>query len=143
VAFVLWAATHRNLAVAAGKHHELTFITGAIMSFLRKPHVAGTLLGAGLLLGVAAAQAASGYTVTTAQESLVRPGMTAAEVREALGHPAQDIHYRNEPGPTFTYRVVGDNDSLFDVDFGADGRVASTSERLDESGRGHGHGSGR
>ena len=113
------------------------------MSSLRKPHVAGTLLGAALLLGAAAAQAASGYTVTPAQESLVRPGMTAAEVRYVLGHPAQDVHYRNEPGPTFTYRVVGDNESLFDVDFGADGRVASTSERLDESGRGHGHGSGR
>jgi hypothetical protein len=113
------------------------------MSFIRQSHVARMLLSAGLLLGVAAAHAASGYTITQAQESLVSPGMTEAEVRQALGHPAHDVHYRNEPGPTFSYHVLGIEDTLFDVDFGADGKVASVSERWDESGGGRGHGGAR
>jgi len=88
------------------------------------------LLAAGLILGAAAAQAASGFTITKGQEVLVRPGMSTAEVQSALGHPEQNLHYRNEPGPTFTYSVAGTEDTVFDVDFAANGRVASTSERV-------------
>ena len=43
------------------------------------PRTPRVLLAAGLLLGVAAAQAASGFTVTKSQEALVAPGMSAAE----------------------------------------------------------------
>jgi len=88
------------------------------------------LLAAGLFLGAAAAQAAGGFTVTKGQEALVKPGMSTAEVQSALGHPEQNLHYRNEPGPTFTYSVAGTEDTVFDVDFGANGQVASTSERV-------------
>jgi hypothetical protein len=94
------------------------------------PHTPRVLLAAGLFLGAAAAQAASGFTVTKGQEVLVRPGMSTAEVQSALGQPDRDLHYRNEPGPTFTYQVSGTADTVFDVDFGADGRVASASERV-------------
>ena len=103
------------------------------MTLARKPFTPRVLLATGLLLGVAAAHAASGFTVTHGQESLVTPGMTEAEVQQALGHPTQDIHYRNEPGPTFTYHVDAVEPTLFDVDFSADGKVLSTSERMDES----------
>lgn len=92
------------------------------------------LLAAGLFFGVAAAQAATGFTVTPNQEALVTPGMTAAEVRMALGAPEQRIQYRDESGPTFTYRVAAWPETLFDVDFGANGRVASVSERPDDRG---------
>ncbi len=98
------------------------------------PRTPRVLLAAGLLLGVAAAQAASGFTVTKSQEALVAPGMSAAEVQQALGRPEANIKYGNEPGRTFTYRVAGIEQTLFDVDFSADGKVASTSERMDESG---------
>jgi hypothetical protein len=95
-------------------------------------HTPRALLAAGLFLGAVAAQAATGYTISKGQEDLVRPGMTTAEVQAALGKPSMHIHYRNEPGPTFTYDLAGMPDTLFDVDFGADGKVASTSERFEE-----------
>lgn len=110
------------------------------MTLHRNPFAARPLLAAGLLLGVAAAHAAGGYNVTKGQEALVTPGMTAAQVEQALGHPAVNIHYRNEPGPTFTYHVVGDTQTVFDVDFNASGVVLSSSERLDLAGDGAGSG---
>ena len=111
------------------------------MTLARKPFTPRVLLATGLLLGVAAAHAAGGFTVTQRQEALVTPGMTEAEVQQALGHPAQDIHYRNEPGPTFTYHVDAIESTLFDVDFSADGKVLSTGERMEETGGGGGDGS--
>lgn len=102
------------------------------------PRTARALLAAGLLVGVAAAQAATGYTVTHDQESLVRPGMTEAAVEAALGHPAQNVQYRNESGPTFVYSLVGAPDTEFDVAFGADGTVASVVEHVDIYGTGAG-----
>jgi hypothetical protein len=110
------------------------------MTLHRNPFTARRLLAAGLFLGVAAAHAASGYNVTKGQEALVAPGMTASEVQQALGHPAINIHYRNEPGPTFTYHVLGDTQTVFDVDFSASGVVLSASERMDLSGDGAGSG---
>jgi len=97
--------------------------------FSRTPR---TLLAAGLFLGVAAAQAASGYRVDKRQESLVSVGMSTAEVQQVLGRPESNVKYHNEPGPTFTYRLTGDEQTLFDVDFDANGKVASTSERVDD-----------
>jgi outer membrane protein assembly factor BamE (lipoprotein component of BamABCDE complex) len=94
------------------------------------------LLVAGLFVGVAAAQAASGYRVDKRQESQVTVGMNAAEVQQVLGRPESRISYHNEPGPTFTYRVLGDEQMLFDVDFDANGKVASTSERVSDVGGG-------
>ena len=100
------------------------------MTFKLISHAPRVLLAAGLFLGAAAAQAAGGFTVDKGQEALVKPGMSTAEVQSALGHPEEDIHYRNEPGPTFTYSVAGTEDTVFDVDFAANGKVASTSERV-------------
>ena len=85
---------------------------------------------AGFAVFSALAQAASGFTVTQNQEALVTPGMSMAEVRQALGPPSQRIKYRNQPGPTFTYQVIGTGDTLFDVDFDANNQVVSTSERI-------------
>jgi len=84
-----------------------------------------------LLVCAAAAQAAGGFMVQPAQESLVKVGMTRAEVRSALGRPAHNMKYRAEPGRTWTYGIVGEDSKVFDVDFSADGRVASTSERVE------------
>lgn len=88
------------------------------------------LVAAGFVFCAALTQAASGFTVNQNQEVLVTPGMSMPQVREALGHPSQQIQYRNQPGPTFTYRVMGTVDTLFDVDFDAKGVVASTNERI-------------
>jgi outer membrane protein assembly factor BamE (lipoprotein component of BamABCDE complex) len=90
------------------------------------------LLAAGLFVGVAAAQAASGVNITPVQEMRVTPGMTAAEVQQVLGRPARNIRYGAEPGRTFTYQVIGKDYTVFDVDFSADGRVVSTDEREEE-----------
>jgi hypothetical protein len=95
-------------------------------------HTPGVILAGGLMFGVAAAQAASGSTVEPREESMVTVGMDAAQVEQAIGRPAEKEKFAVEPGPTWTYRVAG-NDSVFDVDFGADGKVASVSERTELS----------
>lgn len=89
------------------------------------------IVASSLLLGFAAAHAASGFTVTPDQEKLVTTGMTMSEVQQALGHPALTEQFMNEPGPTLSYNLVGGADPslLFDVDFDANGKVASVSER--------------
>ncbi len=95
------------------------------------------LLAAGLLFGIATAQAApTGYSVNSRQEALVTVGMSAAEVRAVLGPPAQDAKYMAEPGRTWTYSVSGRTApaAVFEVNFGADGKVTSGSERSTDSG---------
>jgi outer membrane protein assembly factor BamE (lipoprotein component of BamABCDE complex) len=88
-----------------------------------------TLLAAGLLFGVAAAQAATGFTVGQQDEAQIKVGMDAASVQQALGQPERVMRYGNEPGPTWEYRVQGSNATLFEVDFSADGKVASVDQR--------------
>lgn len=94
-------------------------------------HTSRLIIASSLLLGFAAAHAASGFTVTPDQEKLITAGMTKSEVQQVLGHPALVEQFRNEPGPTLSYNVVGGADqfALFDVDFGANGKVVSVSER--------------
>ncbi|MDO9438858.1 hypothetical protein [Hydrogenophaga sp.] len=104
------------------------------MKLTRLSPYAHAVLIAGLLAGAAAAQAAVGYAVTPFQETQVAPNMTTAQVRQVLGQPERQIHYRNEPGPTFTYEVAGSQGMLFDVDFDAAGRVISMGERMDDLG---------
>lgn len=101
------------------------------MTLHRLHHVSHALVAAGLLVGVAAAQAASGYAVTTQQEGLIAQGMSTAQVRQALGRPERQIRYGSEPGPTFTYNVADKSGMLFDVDFNAAGQVMSMGERMD------------
>ena len=82
--------------------------------------------------GALAAQAASGFTVSADQQQRVSVGMSQAEVLQALGRPAMNQHFMNEPGLTWTYDVPANiqHHTLFDVDFTADGKVASVSERV-------------
>jgi outer membrane protein assembly factor BamE (lipoprotein component of BamABCDE complex) len=86
---------------------------------------------AALLFGVAAVQAATGFTVTLAQEKLITVGMSRDMVRSTLGRPAHNVKFRAEPGRTWTYGVVGTADKVFDIDFAADGKVVSVSERVE------------
>ena len=46
------------------------------------------LLAAGLAFGIAAAQAAGGVTITQSQEATVGVGMSASQVEQILGRPA-------------------------------------------------------
>lgn len=101
-------------------------------------HVARALWLGTLVLGTAAVHAAGGFTVTTRQEALVAPGMSAAEVQQVLGRPASDVQYRNAPGRTYSYRVLANDPTLFEVNFGADGKVASVNERIEALGGGRG-----
>jgi hypothetical protein len=99
------------------------------MKLNRKPTVSRALLAVGLLVTFAAAQAAPGYTVTAAQQSQIKPGMSQSDVQSALGRPAAQTTFNNEPGATLTYRVAGATDTLFDVNLDASGRVASVDTR--------------
>ena len=98
---------------------QITFNSGASRAFL----------AAGLLFGAVAAQAATGFTVGTQDESQIKVGMDAASVQQALGQPERVIRYGNEPGPTWEYRVQSANPALFEVDFSADGKVSSIDQR--------------
>ena len=90
------------------------------------------LLAAGLAFSGTAALAANGVWMTQAEETAVRVGMTTTEVERALGQPARVITYREAPGPTWTYHVVGAPFGMtdFDVSYGSDGRVLFASERI-------------
>ena len=78
------------------------------------------------------AQAASGFNITQSDETRVAIGMDSSEVQRSLGPPETVFRYPRQPGPTWTYNVVGAPFGItkFDVDFGADGKVVSASERI-------------
>lgn len=90
----------------------------------------GLILAAALTGCAIGAQPAQGFRVDQSQEAMVTRGMSVEQVRQILGHPTRQIQYRNQPGPTFTYLVIGTIDTVFDVDFDANGQVTSTNERV-------------
>jgi len=89
-----------------------------------------TWLLAGLVLVSAGAEAQGGFTVSRSRENVVAVGMSMADVQRLLGRPYQANQYGNAPGPVWTYRVVDPlfGKTVFNVDFGADGRVMTTGE---------------
>jgi len=101
------------------------------MKLTLKSHIAQGLLAAGLVLGVASANAAGGM-VKQEQESLVTAGMSAGQVQQTVGSPDHIAQYGNESGRTWIYRVPGAGvspyDVTFDINFGADGRVTAVRE---------------
>lgn len=90
------------------------------------------ILVVALVSSAGLAQAATGYSITQAQEKKIALGMSEGEVRETLGRPAAIVRYRNEAGPTWTYQVAGSpfGETEFDLDFGPDGKLRSASERV-------------
>ena len=90
------------------------------------------LLSAVLAFSAAAAGAQNGVTITQSHEAFVTVGMSSTEVDRALGRPARIVTYRDAPGPTWTYHVVGAPFGMtdFEVSYGADGRVLFASERI-------------
>jgi outer membrane protein assembly factor BamE (lipoprotein component of BamABCDE complex) len=95
---------------------------------------ARSLLAAGLVLAASAAFAAPGFTLMQTQEAQITAGMSRADVRTALGRPAHNVKFMADPGRTWTYGVVGANvpeNTVFDVDFSADGRVLQAAERVE------------
>jgi outer membrane protein assembly factor BamE (lipoprotein component of BamABCDE complex) len=102
------------------------------VSTLLNPTLARLLVTTGMALSGVAAHAASGYSVNPVDEQRVSVGMTQADVLQALGKPAIKQRFANEPGPTWSYSLPGDltHQTLFDVDFSANGRVLSIGERF-------------
>ena len=94
------------------------------------------LLAAGLALAAVSVQAASGFAVSRTQETSVEVGMSASQVEQILGRPAERFTYRSASGPTWTYYVAGSpyGTTAFDVTFGSDGRVVSAREFWQPSG---------
>ena len=91
---------------------------------------------AGLVLSSAESHAANGSTLSASEETAIKIGMSASEVRQLLGKPVRAVRYRNAPGPTWTYRVLGApfGRTEFDIDFSPDEKVISTAERVIGSG---------
>ena len=90
------------------------------------------LLAAGLALSGTATQAQNGVTITQSLETSVKVGMSSTEVEGVLGRPAHIVRFRDAPGPTWMYHVVGSPFGMadFEVSYGADGKVLYASERI-------------
>ena len=90
------------------------------------------LLATGLAFGAAAAQGASGGTIAQSQEATVGVGMSATQIEQILGRPADIFRYGRAAGTTWTYEVnrAPFRMTEFDIDFGSDGKVMSVGERL-------------
>jgi outer membrane protein assembly factor BamE (lipoprotein component of BamABCDE complex) len=84
----------------------------------------------GLVAASATAFAAKGFSVTQAEEQMVKVDMTADEVRAAIGRPSHTHKYRNSVGPTWVYSVnfAPVADTTFQIDFNTSGRVQSMGE---------------
>lgn len=102
------------------------------MTFHLASRISRRLLIAGLACCATLTQAAGGFSITPSDEARIAVGMTEAEVRQHLGPPARARQYPNRPGPSWTYEVQGApfGRTDFDIDFGADGKVVTTFERL-------------
>ena len=92
----------------------------------------------GLLLGAGVAWAAqSGYVVDPRQEPQIQIGMTKTEVQNVIGKPPREQTYALAKGSTWVYSVRGRpqldfisaEHIVYEVDFGADGRVIRAAER--------------
>ena len=100
-------------------------------------HTPRMLLAAGLMLGMAAAQAS---TITHDMEASITPGMSRAEVQRALGQPVQSVRYDSQTGPTLTYSLAGLETKAVDITFNADDKVSAVSERMVTTGDSGGSG---
>lgn len=93
----------------------------------------------GLVLLSSLAFAANGFTLQRADEAQIKVGMDKDMVRKLLGRPAHNVKYRSEPGRAWTYGVLGvdagmeESSTVFDIDFDANGKVLSMSERVDRT----------
>jgi hypothetical protein len=88
------------------------------------------VIAAGLALAAVAVQAASGVSIKRSQEAAVRVGMSATEVQQILGRPADVFRFRSAPGATWSYRLSEAYGAIdFDIDFDSAGRVISARER--------------
>ena len=85
---------------------------------------------AGLVSSSIPIHAANGSTLSASEEAAIKIGMSTSEVQQLLGRPAHAVKYGNAPGPVWTYYVLGApfGRTEFNIDFGPDGRVISTSE---------------
>jgi outer membrane protein assembly factor BamE (lipoprotein component of BamABCDE complex) len=83
-----------------------------------------TLLSAAAAL----AHAAPGFTVQAGDQPLVKPGMSQDQVRAALGTPARSTQFHGQHTTTWTYQRP-EVETVFDVDFGSEGKVIATGER--------------
>lgn len=63
--------------------------------------------------------------------ALIKPGMTQDDVQQALGRPARTQHYSLSQSTPWTYDAdpLAAKQVIFDVDFDAQGRVATSGER--------------
>ena len=72
--------------------------------------------------------------LTPANFAKVQPGLGQADVRRLLGRHARELRYATQPGQTvWRWHVMqGQDKKVFDVVFGADGRVLSAALADDE-----------
>lgn len=92
---------------------------------------ARALLAVGLVLGAATASVASDCSVPHAQETMVHPGMSMAEVQKVLGRAETRLKYHSETGETLIYHVDDLDQTHFFVQFDANGMVNSVGEYQD------------
>lgn len=94
----------------------------------------GRFLVPTLLNTVALALAPAGaQVISPAQESLIRPGMSAAQVEKRIGLPFHQFHFTKEGVTTLTYELPDQaaGGEVFDVDLDAGGHVVQAREAVE------------
>ena len=101
---------------------------------LKRSLVQIVVAGAGLAFGVSAFSA-SGASISRSQGEQIAKGMTSTQVKEKLGRPAHQLKLMKGAGRTWIYDInavnIPSTHVVFYVDFGSDGKVVSTSERME------------
>jgi hypothetical protein len=106
------------------------------MSYRPNPNVPLLLLASAVLFGPNAAQAAADHMVSRSQQALVTTGMSSANVASTLGRPSSIDWYSRPSSSAWTYKLATDAfpGTLFIVNFGVDGKVASAVEQVEQPG---------
>lgn len=105
------------------------------MNHITSRSITRIALATSVWLAASTVYAATGFTVSKMQETQITVGMSRANVQSLLGRPSHNMKFINEPGRTWTYGVIGNGvaeNTVFDVDFSADGQVLSSSERIEQ-----------
>lgn len=94
------------------------------------------IVAAGAALSIGASTfAATGMSISRSQSELISKGMTSTQVREKLGRPAHQLKQMKSAGRTWIYDInqvnIPSTHVVFYVEFGGDGKVIATSERME------------
>lgn len=97
---------------------------------LRRSHILVPALLNAVVLALAPAGA---QAISPSQASLIRPGMSLAQVESQIGLPFHQFHFIREGVTTLTYELPdpAGRGEVFDIDIDASGHVVQATEAVE------------